>query len=870
VKPRSTQPPVDGRGRTLPLRVPPHPAEALDSWLLRLAHRNQIPASWLLAALGLGPRTRVWRNHTLVRDLPAGFLRHLETRTGLAPHTLDRAVLDCYALLGWRPTVGSRYCPDCLTASGGVWPLRWQLPHVIACRRHRCLLAAVCPDCGGRPHSGLSPNAGLLPTYQCVLRRRDREEPTCGADLRTHPVDRLAADDPRLVAQGWIEQRLTVVERALADPHSGNRRIRRYLRELHDLQTLTIWLRQRFIPGDVAHLEPATIAAVAALRDPASWLALRVTQPATLLVAAALTAHAVELLAARPADRYQAMSPLFRDLATSMAPAADTSRRPRRAPMILPHRRLAALSEPLRQALLSACDPHLPITERLRYRTTTAAPRLVTPGSSAAASRARHLPQRLWPDWIVRFQAAGGRADTLASDLPRALLLPDNPLRNQHAAAGLGQWTPTTTQTLRHLAESHPDVLTALCALADHLDTHGAPIDYQRRRATFADPALTPAQWTALCDAAGCTTGRAARHRHARQYLFTQLTGGDLTDSTHPLAFHSTSDRGGYHRFCEQLPTALRRLLDAHATDLLTAADIEEPLTWSPPPSCATGLRLPGADPDAIDLDALHDLHITRGVAPTTAARHLQVSLEHIRHALTRLHRPPAAGQPPRVRAAFLRRLERAQTLLTADYFDREHHHGGKSLQQIATDTGLTRDVVLHFARLHGVPTPRRAPQLDPGWLREQTHTHHRTAGQIAADCGLTADTVRRALRRHGIPARPSGGAGHTDLTQRYPQLPRTVRRAVEGRRHGWQRLRRFQQLAAYPSINSAAGALGYHFSNLSLQLQRLETDLGHAVIDRGPHRYQPMRLTSRGRRLLAQLDEPRVRQLLDLHAPAR
>jgi DNA-binding transcriptional LysR family regulator len=87
----------------------------------------------------------------------------------------------------------------------------------------------------------------------------------------------------------------------------------------------------------------------------------------------------------------------------------------------------------------------------------------------------------------------------------------------------------------------------------------------------------------------------------------------------------------------------------------------------------------------------------------------------------------------------------------------------------------------------------------------------------------------------------------------------------VEGKRHGWQRLHRFQQMMTYHSMNVAAAALGSHASNLALQLQRLEADIGAVLLHRG-HRYQPMTLTKRGQRLLEHLDQPEVRQLLDHH----
>ena len=134
------------------------------------------------------------------------------------------------------------------------------------------------------------------------------------------------------------------------------------------------------------------------------------------------------------------------------------------------------------------------------------------------------------------------------------------------------------------------------------------------------------------------------------------------------------------------------------------------------------------------------------------------------------------------------------------------------------------------------------------------------------AELGVTGETIRRYRNNLGITAGPTGV--HRLQRQHHPDLPDDIRRAVEGQRHGWQRLRRFQQTTAYPSINTAAHALGYHTSNLNLnlQLQRLETDIGGALLHSG-HRYLPMSPTERGHRLLEILDQSAVRHLLDHYA---
>jgi hypothetical protein len=60
-------------GRTLPLRVPPVPGEALDSWLEALARRRQVTVGTLAAALGWPVPASPGG---LVACIPAGVLRH--------------------------------------------------------------------------------------------------------------------------------------------------------------------------------------------------------------------------------------------------------------------------------------------------------------------------------------------------------------------------------------------------------------------------------------------------------------------------------------------------------------------------------------------------------------------------------------------------------------------------------------------------------------------------------------------------------------------------------------------------------------------------------------------------------------------------
>jgi hypothetical protein len=843
--------------RTLPLRVAPSDGEALDSWLVRLAHRNRVSVPRLARVLGFGDRLRVWHNYALTWRLPASLLRRIEAQTGLAPGALGAAVLDQFDALGWKPIPGSRYCPACLTESGGTWPLRWQLPYTFACLAHRCLLAVLCPACQRTPRSRLSERSGLAPPTRCTLGTSRHGNP-CGADLLTGRSPRLHADDARLAAQTWVNERLDRMDPAAVT-------------DLRDLDALAVWFRQRIHPAEIKHLGRATVAAMREYRDDNH--AIKRHQPTAGLVAAAMACHAVNVITIDDHRSHRRLAPLLRNVYTEYQGGQKPSAR---GPMILSHKRLTSLSQPLQHKVLRTIDPKLPVTERLRYRSCTPSPRPPEPDSTMAAERARHVPQYLWPDWIIRFEPLRGtQTDDLAIDIPNALLIPGNPVRNIHATGELNPWRNNISIFLSKIAQQYPDILTALCNIAEHLDRHGAPIDYRRRRATFTDVHLTPTEWEQLCARADAHPGRPARLQHARRYLFSLLTGADLTNQHHPLAFTSNQEHGNYHLFQQQMISTLRAELHRHAAWLLTTAGIDEPVTWSPPGDCVAGLKLPGRDPDDIDLAALHQLVVVDNRRPREAAHRLDVSVAHVRYASQRLHRPAPQHHKNTV-PAVIRLRARAKALLTAGFFQREHVEAGKNLATLVAETGFSRRILGEYARAAGVTIVTRrlrdrikderalcGDTIDPQWLHKQAETLRRTNTDIAAELGLSHETIRRYRRELGVEGRHTG----TYSDRRHPGLPADVRRVVEGRRAGWQRLRRFEQVTGYHSMNTAAAALGHHMQNLNLQIRRLEADLGTQLLVRG-NRYQPITPTRSGQRLLDHLQQPDVRALLDKYAP--
>ncbi|MFJ3408288.1 TniQ family protein [Promicromonospora sp. NPDC090134] len=895
--PREVTPLVPGWARTLPLRVRLAPGEALDSWLLRLAHRNGVPLRRLAPLLGLDDRLRIWRNYALTKDIPAGTLRRIETQTGLVAGTLDLAVLDQFDPLGWTPIPGSRYCPRCLKENGGWWPLRWQLPHTFACLTHRCLLVTVCPACRRTPHSRVSDRSGLAGTTRCTLGATRHARP-CYADLLAAPwPELLPDDDPRLAAQAWINTRLDRMgtDRIGVDRISVDRMDLAAVTDLRDLEAVATWLPQRVTLAEVERLGPATSDALSSYRQHNN--AQKLHNPAASLVAAAMACHAIDIIsldtttgpagttgqsdrdaadhAADNEDRRTRLAPLIRDV---HGKHRDEHRPATRAGglMILSVKRLTTLSPPLQSTVLHGIDEDLSVTERLRYRTRTCAPRSPDQEPGTVADRARHVPQRLWPDWLIRFlPTRPTRSTDVALTITSALLIPGNPTRNIHVSGELTPWRTGMGHSLSALARSHPDVLTAICNIAAYLDAHHSPIDYRRRRAVFATVDLTNSEWQTLSAAGQTLPGHGARLLHARRHLFTLLTGADLGDPRHPLGLTKHDERTNYQTFGLQMTSTLRTALHDHATGLLAAAGIDEPVTWSPPTSCATGLALPGREPDDIDTAALRQLLADGITSLRAAAALLGVSTHHVRYAIGQLHRPlpqrtvraPRRPTPTRVRA---------EQVLTAEFFQREHAEAGKSIVTLAAETRFSSTMISQYAKRAGIRLPVRrvgdriknqdavrGDGIDPNWLREQAGTLRRTNTDIAAELGVNHDTIRKLRKELGIP--PLRRGIHSDRL--YPTLPAEIRRAVESNRAGWQRLRRFEEVVTHHSISRAAASLGHHHQNLNRQIRRLEADLGAPLLIRG-HRYQPLTTTPLGRRVLNHLQLPEVRTLLDTHAP--
>ena len=448
--------------RTLPLRVPPVPGEALDSWLEALARRHQVTVGTLVTALG-------WHMPAspggLVAGIPAQVLRRLEDQAGLPAGRLDGAVLDRYLPLGPVRRRGSRYCPSCLAERDGRWLLSWRLGWTFACTTHGVLLCDTCPACGQAPRSRTGRASGLNPPGSCAntIKRNN----CCGADLREATPRRLGPDHPVLAAQRWTGTLL-----ALDDTRPAGNGV-----APGDLGIVASWVLRQAPAAQFAGSGPVALAAwrerdqqpPAARRQPSRF------PPASAALTGALAATAMTVLTGSDEQAIEQIRALL--------PPRAGPRRPR--PDGLPAQRWQQLSERTRSRFLRALDPDLGPADRIRYRTGT--PKAAIPASPPGllAARARAIPQLLWPDWAIRLMPARGFAPgPFRSAIAACLLLPGQPGRAT-AITGLHAYRSALAvgAVLRALAGGgHDTVLTAISCLAGYLDTSGSPIDYQRRR----------------------------------------------------------------------------------------------------------------------------------------------------------------------------------------------------------------------------------------------------------------------------------------------------------------------------------------------------------------------------------------------------
>lgn len=783
--------------RTLPLRLSPVPGEALDSWMDALAHRLKVPLTDLCRAMGLkgGPHSVYKRDDipanrvVLLRDPEADAIH---TATGVAVdilHAMTLARYDQRAIVidhasrrvnnraMWARGRGSRYCPDCLTDTGGRWQLRWRLPWSFACTVHARLLAEACPLCE-RDHSFAASDTHLPPAPgRCAspVPRPGQGERTgrrvlhtrCNADLATATTMLLPVGHPVLLAQQVLDELIDTDTAAFGLYGTQPQPAFQAFADLRAIAGRVVASTLRYgLPDPLAHdpvaveLHRQAVQDLGRARHPLAQHRIGTVAP-PLAGAALGLAHACQIMLHPDAS---AAGESLRWLMTTLP---GPERRPTHASTIDDWGRHT--SDTFRRVQLAALGPGLRPGDQLRYRTGTTDPAVQLDRTGVLArSRAAKLRAVFWPAWTARLLPPGtGFVSVRGPALAAALLLIGTRLNHDDAAQLLGHVIPgsavTTTQQRLHRSAQWTGIRTALTRLADHLDTVPIPIDYQQRRLLDYTRLLPESRWESIRARAGqVLPEEVSRRRHAlaRHLLFTELSGLPFTRAPFERAGTETEVQLRLARFVTALTPPLAAELRDAAEDFLRDQGIrDEPAHWQPPRELLHDLDLPGTDPATLDLATIHHLVRVEGASCASIARQLGTTTEVVQTIL--LEHPAQPNQPTAGDYARLAARPPARETLPPEELHRLHHEQGFSLSRIGELIGYSSNTVRALARTYGIPVRGSTPiPPDSGTLsRDRLHEQHVMAGRsfrdLGRETGLSTSTVRYWAAIHGV-RRPS------------------------------------------------------------------------------------------------------------------
>jgi hypothetical protein len=157
--------------RRLALVTAPQTDETFASWVDRMARVNRCPPAQVADLMGLRLRGAYASTRPLVFGVQCdeAVRQTVYAATGVPGSAVDRMHLSVFeggplsvaavlsaskapgpsAAREWVEVYGSRACPCCLLASGGVWRLWWKLSSAAVCPEHQVILLDRCPACGG-------------------------------------------------------------------------------------------------------------------------------------------------------------------------------------------------------------------------------------------------------------------------------------------------------------------------------------------------------------------------------------------------------------------------------------------------------------------------------------------------------------------------------------------------------------------------------------------------------------------------------------------------------------------------------------------------------------------------------------------------
>lgn len=753
--------------RTLPIRVPPERGEVLESWLGTLAALVGVPFGDFLRFVadstggGVDLRRPGLSVYLTDREVTSIAACTGATSGAIRAMTMSRfdgrlVSIDPAARRLWRSSwevSRTRFCPACLSATGGRWQLRWRLPWVFACDVHHCLLAEECPVCGRDQR--VSPRWlpwTRIPDLQHCMWSLGRHRPSgwCDGDLTGVPCAWLAADDPLMAASARLSTVLRETTAAFGvyalSPASS-------LDLLADLRMLSARMLSSLDLADVDEFLGASERNSIAARlgelgiNPRDW-----GNPETFSARAPAVITGVGIALALNVLGAGSVREAGDRLRSIVGPRGALSRT--LTPKDL---RQGNASLALQAVDLSAISEHQSPSNQLRYRISSALPRFPPTDSASGGVALRSIPTAFWRDWTLRlFATKKTRLELASSSLSALLLIVGTRVSIQDAYRLLGGAVTRERQTkfadILHRDPLWPNIAEAIVRLADHLVAHPSPIDYQRRRALSYDGLLPAELWADIYkDNDLGNLGVAVSERLARSWLFERVSGQPPQLSP----FGDASERKNRRRnqLIDRFTRNVIGALDREAMRFLCEHQIvDEPVVWSPPLSLVTDLELPGPDPATVPVSQLYAALAVKGATVTAAAQQFGLSIPFVRLLLEQfpIDAFPVLGAPRP------RQKDRLKDKLTPEKLTMLNHCDGLSMADVGAQFGVSRRTMARLAHEYGIEIRRcaskRRMNIDPTWLRIEHVQNHRSLSDIADELGCSTNPVRRVARQHAIP----------------------------------------------------------------------------------------------------------------------
>ncbi|MEU4524600.1 LysR family transcriptional regulator [Amycolatopsis sp. NPDC024027] len=549
------------------------------------------------------------------------------------------------------------------------------------------------------------------------------------------------------------------------------------------------------------------------------------TAPAHAILAGVATTRALTVLSA--ADETTAVA-----LLTSLCASGSAGRR-----MVAPHHsrqrpitpQLAGVLQRARRTLFPAPAP--PSFARTSRALTPFGRRRDLLGSVQRCpirDRSAAIPTVFWPWWTLRLAPlwSMGRlvrgafacltvSSGTALSIPATIARLDADVSRAYVAQALQRMATEPAWDAQRAA---------LARIARHLDQHGAPIDYARRRALGYTDLLPEPRWGSLLVRTGFRRHRGTL-RSMRCLLFETISGKPASAAPPHYAPRTKIQRDAFSDFPTLLTARLVTELRLVATEFLTGHGIDEPVSWQPPHKLADGLDLPGPDPDTLPRQSLVDL-LRADLPLGQAASHSGMTLDAARYLLAHYPRDTSNDHDSG---------ERLRVQLPAETFRDLYLDHGWSISALAARYQVNRRRITTLATAYDIPLrdPSK-PQagISQRWLHEQYVRRGRSSEDLGAELGLHPATILSWCRRYNLPVRPAGPNVHHDALYPTDAIPPELRPALTGSRP-WKRLAAFVHLRDHPTLRAAGAAIPIDPKNLARYIRQLERELGQQLVHR-------------------------------------